>query len=418
MKKSDVNALSGPYAVYDQRLRMQMDFKIAEGLLLVTRFDALEKRWGDTTWNGTYDSNTRPSSGAAGAYAQENIEFERVYMDFNTAIGKFQVGYQNFTSWGTTVGDGANTKPGIKYLFATGPWTVIAALQRNSEGQVVAGTKTYDRLDQDSDAYDLGFIYKWGGGEAGLLYQFGDTKNNRTATGYISQLHILDPYVKMTFGPVYVESELVWISGKAKKYDNAATGTDMDASEIGFYIKANVDLKPAYVGAMFLWVQGDDYGSKTTQNGGWLRTLNAGSVFEPCLIFGSYWYNHAVGRTATGFATDGSYGYFFDNLWFAQGYVGIKPTPKLDVMLSYSWIKADQKPRQTKGSPISATNKEYTSDAIGSEVDLKATYKIFDNLSYSIGAAYFFTGDYFKAYDANNKIDDNYLIMHSLNLTF
>ncbi|MCX5856121.1 MAG: hypothetical protein NTZ24_16380 [Deltaproteobacteria bacterium] len=423
LKKTDTNTNAGSYAVYDQRLRMQADFKVAEGLTLVTRFDALEKKWGDTTWYGTYDSNTRLQIPAnTGAYTQENIEFERAYIDFKTGIGQFMVGYQNFTSWGTAVADGNNTKPGIKYIFASGPMTVVAALERNKEGQVRGNrVVTFDGIDSDDDAYDLGFIYKWSGGEAGLLYQYADLKYTRPAAygSATATLHVLDPYVKMTFGPVYVESEIVWITGKATKYEAPVTTADVDASELGFYIKANVDLKPAYVGAMFLYVQGDDYGSATKKNGGWLAALNAGSVFEPCLIFGSYWYNHAAGITAGGYAaTADQYKYFFDNIWFAQGYVGAKPIPKLDVQLNYSWMKADQKPRATKGVAVSTTNKEYVSDAIGQEVDLKVTYKIFDNLSYMVGGAYFFTGDYFKGTNADNKIDDNYLIMHQLNLTF
>ena len=35
-----------PQAYYHQRLRVQTEFKVAEGLALVTRFDALEKPWG------------------------------------------------------------------------------------------------------------------------------------------------------------------------------------------------------------------------------------------------------------------------------------------------------------------------------------------------------------------------------------
>jgi hypothetical protein len=79
---------------------------------------------------------------------------------------------------------------------------------------------------------------------------------------------------------------------------------------------------------------------------------------------------------------------------------------------------ADQKPRPTKGSPISASNQEYVSDEYGSEFDLIASYKIFDNLTYSLGFGYFWTGDYYKGTSASNKVDDNYVVMHSLSLTF
>ena len=46
-----------------QRLRLQPEFKIAEGLTLTTRFDALEKKWGDVSWGQagvyTYDNTNR-----------------------------------------------------------------------------------------------------------------------------------------------------------------------------------------------------------------------------------------------------------------------------------------------------------------------------------------------------------------------
>lgn len=419
----------GSYGVYDQRLRMQMDFKVAEGLMLVTRFDALEKVWGAKTSNNeSFDSTSRQYT--TSNYQQENIEFERAYVDFTTGIGRFMVGYQQFTYWGTPIADGNNTKPGIKYIVASGPSILVLAFERNQEGQVRNGVKTYDYLDSDTDIYDVGYIYKWSGGEAGIMYQYAQINYNRptppAGSSNKGTLHVFDPYVKQTMGPLYVESEMIFLTGKAAEFENplkALGYRDVDANDFGVYLKANYDLKPAYAGFIFLYVQGDDYGSATKQNGGWIKTLNAATnVFEPCLIFGSYWYNHAVGGQ-TGFANTGTttvnnYTYFFDNLWMVQGYVGTKPTPKLDVTLSYTWLKADQKPRAIKGSPVSTGNPEFISDSLGTELDLKATYKIFDNLAYTVGAAYFWTGDYFKGTSTANQVDDNYLLMHSLNLTF
>jgi len=405
MMKKDIYANSGSYAVYDQRLRLQPEFKIAEGLSLVMRLDVLEKLWDNQF--GTKQTDTQPNT---------NLSWERAYVDFTTGIGRFMVGYQNFTSWGTALADGANSYPGIKYLFATGPLTVVAALERTGEGQAVTATR-FNAIDADRTAYDLGFIYKWTGGEAGLMYQYGEVNTTRPA-GWKTALHIFDPYVKQTFGPVYVEAEGIWLTGKAAQFESPLTGTpDVDAEQMGLYIKANVDLKPAYAGVILLWSSGDDMSDATKVKSGWLAALSAGSVFEPCLIFGSYWYNHAGTGGQQGFATGHGWTYFWDNVWFAQGYVGFKPTPKLDVFASYSWMKADQKPRAAYG-PITPANPEYVSDSIGSEVDVKVTYQIFDNLSYMVGGAYFFTGDYFKGTSAANQIDNNYLILHQLDLSF
>jgi hypothetical protein len=100
MKKKDTYTNSGSYAVYDQRLRLQADFKVAEGLVLVTRMDVLEK-----LWDATYGSAVTPAGVATAANPQPgtNLSWERVYVDFKTGIGQFQVGYQNFTAWGTAM---------------------------------------------------------------------------------------------------------------------------------------------------------------------------------------------------------------------------------------------------------------------------------------------------------------------------
>jgi hypothetical protein len=51
-------------------------------------------------------------------------------------------------------------------------------------------------------------------------------------------------------------------------------------------------------------------------------------------------------------------------------------------------------------------------------VDLTATYKITNNLSYMLGGGYLFTGDYYKGLNDANQIDDDFLVINKLTLTF
>jgi hypothetical protein len=62
--------------------------------------------------------------------------------------------------------------------------------------------------------------------------------------------------------------------------------------------------------------------------------------------------------------------------------------------------------------------REFASSEYGKELDLTATYKIYDNLTYMIGAGYLWTGDYFKGYDAGATVSNNYLLSHRLTLNF
>ena len=128
-----------------------------------------------------------------------------------------------------------------------------------------------------------------------------------------------------------------------------------------------------------------------------MPVLHWGENFNPCLILWNYDYSDWVGSDLTG-------GYM-DNVQFAQIYAGFKPIPKLDVKASIAYAKADETP--------AGVDDEY-----GTEADITASYKIYNNLEYMIGAAYLFAGDYFKGTDAGYKIDDNYLLMHKLTLTF
>jgi hypothetical protein len=447
-------------AYYAQRLRLQTEFKVAEGLNFVTRIDALEKKWGDQTWYAStaYDVDNRPAqikitnSTATATYnygvrTQENIEFVRAYADFKTAIGQFMVGYQNFVAWGTDFGDTYITRPGIKYVVPVGPAILVAAIEKvNEKGCVGYGSSAVCGSQQDVDynIYDLGAIYKWKGGEAGLLVQYGRDASARASTltaGGTTQTYLLnstktllvfDPYVKMTFGPVYFEAEAAYATGKLEFENDApyklAGGTNVDIEGLGIYLHGKMDFAPAYAGFQFAYIRGDDPVTPKTKEGGIMASMLAGQAFNPCLLlwnddittWGYDYYGHVPANAAAAKAlgaVDQSVNTFMDNVWFYQVYGGFKPTPKLDVRASFTYAYADQKPTGTGGVP-SAANPRFISADYGTEFDLTATYKIYDNLSYMVGGAYLWTGDYFKGTLSTNKIDNDYLITHKLTLSF
>ena len=96
-----------------------------------------------------------------------------------------------------------------------------------------------------------------------------------------------------------------------------------------------------------------------------------------------------------------------NNAWFFQGRVGVKPTSQSDVMLSLAYARADEKP-----------DSDYVDKAYGWEVDLTGTYKITNNLSYMLGLGYLFTGDYFKGESHSNEVQNDFLVINKLTLTF
>ena len=61
---------------------------------------------------------------------------------------------------------------------------------------------------------------------------------------------------------------------------------------------------------------------------------------------------------------------------------------------------------------------KYVSKDYGTEFDVTASYKIYDNLTYTVGAGYLWAGDYYKGSVSTNKVGDTYLLMNKLQVTF
>ena len=427
---------TGSNALFFQRLRVQTEFKVAEGLTLVTRFDAMEKKWGDQTWVGTtaYDNTNRPSSGSPGARVQENIEFNRVYVDFTTKIGRFLVGYQEFGTFGTVFLDTSFDKPGLKWYIPMGPFTMGLAYDKVVEGESATYSDAWRSggiySDRDKDEFYIFGTYKFGAGDAGALFEWIKNASARgtAATASNQSLYLIDPYVKMKIGPVYFEAEALYGFGDYAKWDNPSITTPVNKDNItlsawALYMKGEVALGPAYFGGIFAYVSGDDPSTTNKLEGGVAAGLLAGQNWSPTLIMKND--DHATllgnlygntGATSTGGSgANGSTTQFMDNIIFLQAYGGFKPTPKLDVQLKLAYAVADKKPWVG-----GVATQEYSSSTYGTEADLIATYKIFDNLEYMAGFGYFWTGDYYRGYDPNNKVSlsNDYMLMHKLTLSF
>lgn len=421
--KDTNEAGAGSTAFIAQRLRVQTDFKIAEGLTLVTRFDALEKKWGDQTWGDAanrYDTVNRSSQGASGARVQENIEFEQAYVVFNTAIGRFLVGYQDFDAFGTSFGDSNWTRPGIKYILPIGNTTIIAAMEQtreNSSTPTVSPTNQGLASDSDKNTYDLAVVQKFQSGDAGLQLQYFRDASRRYASNVSTKAYFINPYVKANFGPVNVEAEVLYGGGKYADYEGGVTTPDVDLKTWGVYVGVKGTFGPAYVGAMFAWVEGDDPDTTDKKEGNVGSYFTHNKVFSPCLIlFADSYYTWMGGLRGYGAAATDVNNYM-DNIWFYGLYGGYKPIPKLDIKAAVYYAYADEKPT-LNGLPVSPTNPRFVGKVYGTEFDLTATYKIYDNLEYMIGFAYLWTGDYLKGTSETNNVANDYMVTHKLTLNF
>ena len=178
------------------------------------------------------------------------------------------------------------------------------------------------------------------------------------------------------------------------------------------WIDATADFSMAYVGATVAYVSGDDPSTPNKLEGG---SLNGGRDWNPCLIMFSYYDRAQWVGSLNGYDNSTDSGPMA-NAWFFQLRGGLRPIDKLNIMASVSYAMTDKKPWATAGDPTSV----YVSNSYGWEVDVTATYKITNNLSYMLGAGYFFTGDYYKgkAKTTPTDLNNDYMIINKLTLMF
>lgn len=409
-------SVGGGRGLIAQRFRLNTIFQVAEGLTVTTRFDALERAWGQDAALGTPNMNGW-ANGVPGTHEENNFSWERAYATFNLGPGFFDVGYQAEGYWspvafGNTTGSG----PVLRYTVASGPLTLSAYWEKAKETEfnpVVYSPKDWDR-------YAIQGTYKWKAGAAGLQLQW-DTYESDTAAAYNIawnnvnlpagkvNFYELSPFVQAKFGIVDLEGKLYWSFGE---FEPKAGGSDIDLSGISFYLNGKANLGPAYIGGQFAYIKGDDGNAADDE-----MTVSHGGQedWDPCLILGNdhlaKWMGGRFSVNQLGHGTSTGPipfrgGWNEQNVWVYQVYAGYNPTPKLALRTSFTYMKVDE------------TYLPGQDDHLGNEFDITAVYKIYPNLQYEVGFGYLWTGDWFKGTNAAGAIDDTFLLMHALTLTF
>ena len=398
-------------AFYYQRLRARTDFTVAPGLTLITRFDAMERAWGAARSNPV----VAPAADSAGTRAEnENIAIDWVYVRYVSPIGVFDAGYMNDGSTGTIFGNSYGPKARIKYSNVFGPITLNLAYTKEAENSRTAINAT-TRTDADNNKYGIEGVYNWKGGKAGVNVNYYNYDSSRPAAPAYKRTYFLaTPYAIAKIGPVSIQAELNYLRGSDKYEDGTnpvgAPGVDkVDLSGISGWIDATANFGMFYAGGSIAYVSGNDPGTNDKNEGG---IINGGRDWNPCLIMWNYDRTNWAG-TLTGYnaaAQDTA----MANGWLFQMRGGVKPVDKLNVLASVTYAFADQKPWATAGNPATA----YLYNDYGWEVDLTATYKITNNLSYMLGGGYLFTGKYYKGTSDANDLTNDFLVINKLTLTF
>jgi len=354
-----------------------------------------ERVWGATRSAAT---TTLDTGSAATVAENQNIGFDYAYINYMSPIGQFKVGYQNDGPFGTQFGDTSTPQGRITYIYTAGKFQALGVITKLSEKNLSTVNTTSATADLDSDKYALGGIYTDKNIEGGMLAVFYNNATNRTATTpYKGKYYALIPYAKAKIGPVAIQAEIDYVFGKYAEYDTAGT-TDVNVNSISGFVDALGTFGPVYVGATFAYAQGQ--GDDATK----INTVaNGGRDWNPCLILWNEDFTYWVDATGT----NTNKGNVMTNAFLYQVRGGVKPTDKLDIGMSVAFAQQD---KTTVANQISKD--------LGWEIDVTGSYKITNNLSYMLGVGYLIPNDAYKGATAATTLNNTYLVINKLTLSF
>lgn len=329
-----------------------------------------------------------------------NVNVKKLYMEYASPIGKIRMGRTPAGAWaGDFLSSGGHADrimwwPG----FVAKPLSFYVFLQKSTEGDWYDGDS-----DSDNDLYEAGLDYKAENMLLKIGYDYYDyaSKNDDPvlANRYEVNRHRIKGYGDMTFGSIYLETEFSYDWGDID-YDVNANDEDIDT--FAFMVDVGTRMDKLDVGLMYFYASGDDDPSDDDNNAaldGWAHD-GIGDDFNPYYILtgdhtgmlGSDEYPDDRNMAAAGVHCIGMYSNYL-------------VTEKLTLRGALAYAMADRE--------LDDVDDEY-----GWEIDLGATYKLLDNLSYELRAGYFDTGDFFEDMDAASDADDLLLLSHHLTLTF
>ncbi len=387
-------------AYYDTRIRMQGVLKPTDKISLTLRADIL-----DGYKLGTVSADHKTS---------DEIDLDRAYLTVLTDFGKLDIGRMAGGNWGTVFGDSEQDYDRIKFTLPYNDnLTLIGVFQKTLEEDAIgadvnldaSGDATVIGSDQDNDTYSLAGIYKLENATLGLL---GAYANYRALGTTDINKRVLIPYFKAQFGDLGIQGELIYEFGDIDRPDGEKDG---DISGMSYNIEVTYDIPgPFSFEAGYASASGNDnpdvdLSAGNTTYGGIGEDWDKFVIFSDadCLL------NTPVTLPVTQYGV---------KLW----YLGAKYALTEDITLwgNIGGASADQ-----AGDAIG--------DGYGTEFDINMTWKIMDNMTYTIRLGFLNTGDVWKnirtydkeASDAENEtaaknfeVDDTFTFYHKLQVDF
>ncbi len=353
---------------WDQRLRLNLDWPIAEGVKLHARADIMEGFWGDNLVSASQPAPGAPITYSASANSRPAVAWDQVNLAFavpgtplNVSVGRQEA------SWGP----GNFTKSDNRDRFKL----------TGKLGEAVTLLYTYDKYTEvgslhgvgdlgDRRQHSVGAISKLADFSVGLIYGL---VLDETAAGADTALSAIDAYAAGKVGPADLKLEVTYGFGET---DNTGVA-DLDLSGLLVYAGVSAPVGPATVGAEFSYATGNDPGT-ADENEGVLKAEYQ-SPFWSVILFNNFDLNGYGGESQAG-ATD---------------------TGVSNAMAGKLSVAAPAGPLSLYGAVVYAQRLEETAvdagndEALGTEINLVANYAVSEKVTLTVGGGYLFPGDYY-----------------------
>lgn len=365
----------------EQRARLQYTAKANADLKLVTQFELDYTYWGNSSY-----TTGRNQGGAIGADTV-NIETKNIYLDANLLTNlNMKLGMMpNIDSFKGVLFDA--DMAGLLLSSSYGKFSPsIGYFRFNDNGEdtdKVLGHNTNDMFMLDGK-FEVSKEFKIGG----AYYFFRDNQANDVDV----KMHVLGLNAEYGMGPLTLNGFAIYETGwNNQRYTNAFAGN------VGAKIKAG----KGTAHAEFLYVSGD-----TSDEG-------RSNAFYAVNGENGYYDNEMVilGRDKNAFFTiDNSIIFNSGNGGQGQigGYVGyeLPINDKLSTAVNAGFAAVAKD-----------TDRTHKSNYLGTELNAEANYKLLDNLSVGVRAAYVILGDYYKDMAENgtpvNPYDASLIVKYS-----
>jgi hypothetical protein len=385
---------------WDQRLRVNLVWPVAENVKVNVRADILEGFWGENQSAAKHTVSTSDlgvvtvaENPAQPWEAKQEIWFDQANMVFvwpNTPL-TFTIGRQDVT-WGTGFYAAADNRDRFKVVGKFDPVTIGFSFDKNQEVFLEHASK------DDSRGYTLSASTTAGGFKVGALVAY-VLDQTRTGTVVDKKYVAGDVFLMGKAGMVDLKAEAAYLTGDSGLRN--ADGTKQELTGMGAYVGAFIPVGPATIGLEGAYVAGDDPTTKKAENG--FSSDYQGPFWSVIFYQNMDYPGMALDAQTSNPATDLQ----VKNATAGKLSCVLSPMKGLTVIANALIASANE---------VAAGSK-----AMGEEVDLVLVYGITDNVSLTAGIGYGILGDYWKGKlgaKAGEKPDNPIGTVASFNVKF